>query len=152
MTHQRSGKSGLRRRRQSGLGLLDDRLKSRRLGNGEVGQNLAIDLDPGLGKTVDKSAVVEPKRPHGGVEALDPERPEGPLAALAVAVGVLVGLLDRLLGDADRVLATAEIAFRGLEDFLVLGVSGDTTLDASHGCSPGGLCRTAVGSAQARLA
>src|SRR5882672_4714073 len=120
-------------RRQGGLGLLDDRLEGRRLGNGEVGQDLAIDLDPGLGEAVDKSAVVEPKRPHRGIEALDPKRPEGALAALAVAVGVLVGLLDRLFGDADRVLATAEKAFRGLEDFLVLGVSGDTTFDAGHG-------------------
>src|SRR5215470_10091508 len=119
--------------RQGGFGLLDDGLKGRRLGNGEVRQDLAIDHEPGLAEAVDKSAVIEPKRPHRGVEALNPERPEGALAALAVAIGVLVGLLDRLLGDADRVLATAEIAFRGLEDFLVLGVSGDTTLDAGHG-------------------
>src|SRR5689334_2776708 len=120
-------------RRQSGLGLFDDRLKGRRLVDGEVGQDLAIDHEPGLGEAVDKSAVVEPKRPHRGIEALDPERPEGALAAFAVAEGVLIGLLDRLLGNADRVLATAVIAFRGLEDFLVLGVSGDTTLDAGHG-------------------
>src|SRR5262245_23135918 len=129
----RSGKSDLSRRREGGFGLLDDRLKGRRLVDGEVGQDLAIDHEPGLGEAVDKSAVVEPKRPHRGIEALDPERPEGALPALAIAVGVLIGLLDRLLGDADRVLATAEIALRGLEYFLVLGVSGDTTLDAGHG-------------------
>src|SRR5215470_14907619 len=123
----------LRRRRQGGLGLLDDGLKGRRLGDGEVGQDLAIDHEPGLAQAVDKSAVVEPKRPHRGIEALNPERPEGALAALAVAVGVLVGLLDRLLGDADRVLAPPIKALGGLVDFLVLGVSGDTTLDAGHG-------------------
>ena len=68
------------------------------------------------------SAVVQAERPHRGVEALDPERAEGALAPLAVAEGVLLRLLDRLLGDADGVLAPAVIALGGLEDFLVLGV------------------------------
>ena len=68
------------------------------------------------------SAVGQAERAHRGVEALDPQRAEGALLPLAVAEGVLVGLLDRLLGDADGVLAAAVIALGGLVDFLVLGV------------------------------
>src|SRR5262249_27273958 len=129
------------RRRQRGLGLLHDRLERRRLGDGEVRQDLAIDRDAGLGEAVDESAVVEAKGPHRGVEALDPERPEGALAALAVAVGVLLRLLHRLLGNADGVPPPAVVAFGGLVDFLVLGVSGDATFDAGHDRSPCGLLK-----------
>ena len=77
---------------------------------------------PALASPSMNSAVVQAERPHRGVDALDPQRAEGALAPLAVAVGVLVGLLHRLLGDADGVLAAAVIALGGLEDLLVLGV------------------------------
>src|ERR1043166_2723251 len=125
--------------RERGLGLTDDGFERRRLANGEVGQHLAIDRDPGLAEAVDKSTVGEPERSHRGIEALDPQRAEGALFALAVAIGVLVGALDRLLGDADGVLAPAVVALRGLADFLVAGVGGDAALDPSHGRSPSGL-------------
>src|SRR5581483_743904 len=104
-------------RRQRGLGLFHDRLERRRLADGEVGEHFAIDQ-------------------YAGLEPLDPQRAEGALAPLAVTEGVLAGLLHRLLGDADRVLAAAVIALGGLENFLVLGVRGDTTFDAGHERSP----------------
>ena len=88
---------------------------------------------PALRQAVDKSAVGEAVLAHGRVDALDPERAEGALLALAVAIGVLHRLLDRLLGDADRILAAAVIALGLLQDFLVLGVGGDAALDACHG-------------------
>src|SRR5262249_14943341 len=89
-------------RRQRGLGLLDDRLEGRWLADREVGQNLAVDRDPGFAEAVDKSAVGEAEAAHRRVEALNPKGAERALAPLAVAEGVLVRLLDRLLGDADR--------------------------------------------------
>src|ERR1041384_4618693 len=98
---------------QRGLGLLDDRLEGSRLADREIGQHLAVDRDAGFGEPVDKAAVGDTKGPHRGVEALDPERAERALAPLAVAEGVLVRLLDRLLGDADGVLAPAGIALGG---------------------------------------
>ena len=119
-------------RRQRALGLLDDRLERRRLGDGKIGQHLAVDQNPGLVEPGDKPAIVQAERAHRGVEALNPERPEGTLAPLAVAIGVLVGLLDRLLGDPNGVLAPAIKTFGGFEDFLVLGVSCDAALDACH--------------------
>src|SRR5215831_13328105 len=118
------------------LGLFHDRRKRGGLADREIGQHLAIDQQAGLAEPGDEAAVVEAEGPHRGVETLDPQRPEGALAALAVAVGVLVGLLHRLLGDADGVLAPAVIALGGLENLLVLGVAGDAALDACHGGSP----------------
>src|SRR6476660_3057488 len=123
-------------RRQRGLGFFHDRLKRRRLANGEVGQNLPVDRHAGLGQSGDKPAVVESERPHRGVQPLDPQRTECALAPFAVAEGVLVRLLDGLLGDADRVLAPAIVAFGGFQDLFMFGVRRDTTLDAGHGSSP----------------
>src|SRR5262249_9658429 len=102
----------------------------------QVGQDLAVDLDPGLAETVDKSAVGEAVLAHRGVDALDPEGAEGALLALAVAVGVLHRLLDRLLGDPDRVLAPAVVALGGFQHLLVLGMGGDAALYACHGFTP----------------
>ena len=123
-------------RRDRDLGLLDNGRKGRRLVDRQIGQHFAVDQKAGLGEPIDEPAVVQPERPHGRIEALDPQRPEGALATLAVAVGVLVRLLHRLLGDADGVLAPAVIALGGLEDFLVLGVRSDATFDASDDRSP----------------
>src|SRR6266849_6786676 len=123
-------------RRDRGLGLLDDRRKSHGLGDCKIGQHLAIDQKPGFVEAVDEPAVGQAEGAHRRIEALNPERPERALAALAVAVGVLVRLLHGLLGDADGVLAPAVIALGGLEDFLVLGVRGNAALDACHGGSP----------------
>src|ERR1700729_3806906 len=125
-------RDGAALRRQRGLGLFGDRVERRRLVDGEIRQHLAVDRDARLGKAVDKPAVGHSERPHGGIEALDPQRAEGALLALAVAEGVLPGLLDSGLGGADGVLAAAVKALGGLVDFLVLGVRGHTAFDARH--------------------
>src|SRR5438552_4023224 len=81
---------------------------------------------------MDELAVGQPLGAHRGVDALDPQGAEAALLHLAVAVGVLPGLLDCLAGDADRVLAAAVIALRLLEYALVLGAGGYTPFDACH--------------------
>src|SRR6185369_6906935 len=68
----------------------------------------------------------------GGVDPLDPQSAEVPLLHLAVAVGILPGLLDRLAGDADGVLAPAVIALGLVEQALVLGPGGHTPFDSCH--------------------
>src|SRR5437667_2388554 len=123
-------------RRQRGLGLLGDRLERRRLVDGEIRQHLAVHRDARLRQAVDKDAVGHAERAHSGVQTLDPERAEGALLALAVAEGILAGLLDRGLGGADSVLAAAAETLGGLVDFLVPGVRGHTAFDARHDCYP----------------
>src|ERR687893_2729980 len=105
--------------RQGGLGALHIGGESRRLVDGQLGQNLAIDLDPSLAETVDKSGIGHVMHPDSGVEALDPESAEGALLVATVARRILHALLDRLLGDADGVLAAAVEAFGGLQNLLV---------------------------------
>src|SRR6476619_4139705 len=115
------------------FGLLDNGRKGRRLVDRQIGQYFAVDQKAGLGEPVDEPAVVQAERPNRRVEPLDPQGPEGALATRAVAVGVLVGLLYRLLGDADGVLAPAVIALGGIEDFLVPGVHDATAFEACYG-------------------
>src|SRR5437868_3196825 len=117
-------------RRECSLGFFSDRLERRRLGDGEIRQHLAVHRDARLRQAVDKDAVGHAERTHRGVDALDPQRAEGALLALAVAEGILPGLVDRGLGGADGVLAAAGKALGGLVDFLVLGVRGHTAFDA----------------------
>src|SRR6476619_4276470 len=130
----------LRRFWQRGLGLFDDDLEGRRLHDRELRHHLAVDGDAGLSESVDEFRVVQPERPHRGIDALDPERAEAALLVLAVAVGVLHRLFHRLLGDADGVAATAVVALGRLVDLLVLGVRSDAAFAASHGGSPEMLC------------
>src|SRR4029079_3489998 len=118
--------------RQGCLGLLDDGLEARRFRDLQLRQHLAVDGDVGLGERVDELRIIQPERPHCGVDALNPERAERPLLVLAVAVGVLHRLFHRLLGDADGVAAPAVVALGRLVDLLVLGVRGDAAFDASH--------------------
>src|ERR1700694_1855699 len=122
--------------RQRGLGLFSDRLERRRLVDGEIRQHLAVDRDARPGKAVDKDAVGHAERTHRRVQALNPERAKRALLALAVAEGVLRGLLHRGLGGADGVLAAAAKTLGELVDFLVLGVRGHTAFDARHDGSP----------------
>src|SRR5947207_15106464 len=94
-------------RRERGLGLLGDRLERHRLGDGEIRQHLAVHRDARLREAVDKDAVGHAERAHRGIDALDPERAEGALLALAVAEGILSGLLDSGFRRANGVLAAA---------------------------------------------
>src|ERR1700761_704813 len=100
-----------RSRGQRGLRLTDNRLERNRLVDREIREHLAVDLDAGLVEAGDKTAVIEAERPHRRVNALDPQGAERALLTLAVAEGILVGLLHRLLGDPDGVLTPAIEAF-----------------------------------------
>src|SRR5882757_2922659 len=110
----------LRRLLDLGGGLVAERLEAGRVLDGEVGEHLAVYSDAREVQAVDKSAVGQSVLAHGGVDALNPERAEGALLAFAVAVAILHGLLDRLLGDADRILAPAVVALGLLQHLPVL--------------------------------
>src|SRR5439155_23678850 len=115
---------------QRALRLGDDGAERLGLMHRDVGEHLAVERDAGEVQRVDELAIGQPFRADRGVDALDPQSPEAPLFHLAVAVGMLPGLLDRLAGDSDRVLAPAIIALRLIQDALVLGAGGYTSFDA----------------------
>src|ERR1700744_2886983 len=106
-----SGADQLRRLTASGgerrLGLLGDRLERRRLVDREIREHLAVDHDARFGQAVDEHAVGHAERADSRIQALNPQRAEGALLALAIAEGILRGLFDRRFGGADGVLAAA---------------------------------------------
>src|SRR6476646_7346778 len=114
------------------LRLGDDGAERLGLVHRDVREHLAVEGDAGEVQRVDELAVGQTFRADRGVDSLDPQSPEAPLLHLAVAIGVLAGLLDGLPGDADRVLATAVIALRLFQDPLVLCAGGNTPFDACH--------------------
>src|SRR5918992_1975994 len=65
--------------------------------HGDVGQHLAVELDPRAAQAVHELAIGHALPPRGGVDANDPQLAEVALAIAAVAVGVGVGLEQRLL-------------------------------------------------------
>ena len=115
------------------LRLRDDRAERFRFVHCDVGQDLPVEVDVRKLERVDELTVGQAFRSDGGVDALDPQGAEAPLLNLAIAIGVLPGLFDGLAGDTDRVLATAVIALRRLQDPLVLCAGGNTPFDACHG-------------------
>jgi hypothetical protein len=71
----------------------------------DVGQDLPVEVDVRELQRMDELAVGQPLGADGRVDPLDPQSPEAPLLHLAVAIGILPGLLDGLAGDANGVLA-----------------------------------------------
>ncbi len=87
--------------RERGLRLGDDGAKRFGLVHGEIGENLAVHLDASQREAVDETRIGHGfiDRANTGIDALDPQGAEVPLANLAVAGRILVGLVDGLLGN-----------------------------------------------------
>src|SRR5260221_2102260 len=117
---------------QRALRLGDDRGKRLALVHRDVGEHFAVETDAGEVQRVDELAVGEALGADRGVDPLDPQSAEAALLHLAVAVGILPSLLDRLAGYPDRVLAAAVIALRLIQDPFVLGAAGYAAFDACH--------------------
>src|SRR5690349_23402419 len=100
--------------------------------HGDVGQHLAVELDPGQLEAVDEGAVVHAVLARGGVDAGDPQAAEVALAVAAVAVGVGIGLHDRFLGALVVRVRLAAEALGALERRAALLARVDRALDAGH--------------------
>src|SRR5207253_8828615 len=94
--------------------------------------DLAVDLDAGLAEPVHQAAVGQLVLSRGGVDPCDPEAPEVRLAAAAIAVGVLLGALDRLLRRLPQLGAPAKVALGELHDLVLALQARDVALDAGH--------------------
>src|SRR5690625_3571038 len=119
--------------------------------HGDVRQHLAVQGDAGLGEAVHEAAVAHAVDPGRGVDAGDPQRAEIALLLLAVDVGVLLGLDDRLVGNAEHLAARVVVTLGLAQDLLVAATCGDATLDSCHGsallrdtaaCGQGDRCQT----------
>src|SRR5262249_40624844 len=119
--------------------LVAEALERFRLVHGGVGHHLAVKLDAGLGEPGDEARIGQGMQTHRRIDALDPERAIIALLLLAPDIGELPGALDCGIRRAERVLATAVIALRLLQDFLVTRMRGHATFYASHCSTPSNL-------------
>jgi hypothetical protein len=122
--------AGVRRlgwRRPSFRGLLwlgDQGLDGGFIGDGEVGEDFAVDLDAGGLEAFHKSAVGQAVGAGGGVDALDPQVAEGALADLAVTVVIGQGLPNGVFGVAE-VFGTQGLRMKKSEDLeSEIGIKG----------------------------
>src|ERR687888_2489604 len=100
--------------------------------DGDVCEYLAVQLDPGEGEAVHQLRVAHPVLTCRGVDARDPQAPEVALPVAPVAVGVGVGLHDRLLGPLVVRAGLAAEALRALEGRAALLAGADGALDPRH--------------------
>src|SRR5919199_6453882 len=85
---------------------------------------------------MDELGVRKPVLAGAGVDPLDPERPEVPLALLAPDVGVDPTLPDLLLGPLVRALLHPPVTLGLREDFPALFAGMDATCRAGHLAHP----------------
>src|SRR5690606_19299061 len=125
--------AGTRLRCERALRLLGQRGKPGRVVHGDVRQHLAVQGDARLAQAVHETAVAQAVDAGRGVDAGDPQRAEIALLLLAVDVGVLLGLDDGLVGNAEHLAARVVITLGLAQDLLVTAACGDATLDSCHG-------------------
>src|SRR6188472_614181 len=101
---------------ERGLRALGDGRERLRIAHGDVGERLAIELDPGLLHACHEPVVREVVLARRRVDADDPQRAERPLAILAIAVCVDERVLDLLLREAVARLLAPVVALRLIEN------------------------------------
>src|SRR3954447_5554251 len=97
--------------------------------HGDVGQNLAVQLDSGQLEPVHELRVAHAVELGGSVDAGDPQATEVALAVAAVAVGVRLRLDEGFLRPLVVVVGLAAVSLRPLEDFAPLLARVDGALD-----------------------
>src|SRR5690242_20659561 len=123
-------------RRQCLLRDLDERGERGGVVHGQLGQDLAVDLDVRGLQTLDEAVVRDAVGAGSGVDALDPQLTEVALALLAVVVVVDQRVGDLLLGLAVQARTLTAVAGGLLEDRPALLVGVDCPLDACHFLTP----------------
>ena len=112
--------------------MFNDARKSIRLANGEIDQDLPVQIDASQLQAVDEHRIGHAVQTHTGVDPLDPKRPEIALLIAPIPIRILLGLLDSLDGDPEDILPTAVITIGFVDDFLMTGVRGDAPFDACN--------------------
>jgi hypothetical protein len=93
-----------------GLGLFDDAAKPSRVGDSQLGKDLAVDADLGLLHAVYQAAIGQSVVTGGSVYPGDPESPEITLANAAITKGIAKGAVYGFSCAPEQFAAGATIA------------------------------------------
>jgi hypothetical protein len=117
---------------QTGLGLVDNGHKCRLIGDGQIGQHFAVNLDSGNFQTLHQPTVGNVICPCRRIDASYPKAPENALLGFPISVGILASLCDGLFCNTKDTAAGSAVTFRLLKDFLVTGAGGYATFYSWH--------------------
>src|SRR5690606_23699604 len=115
---------------------VDDGLEPARIVEGEVREDLAIELDAGLLHGGDELAVAHAVRAGRGVDARDPQGAVVALLGAAVGVGVRPGVAQLLHGGGEGVSTREVVTPRVLQDAIATTAGLEAPLCARHLLAP----------------
>ena len=119
--------------RQAGARLFHQGLEGLGLAHRKIGQDLAVDGDTGLRQAMHEFGIGQVMGTDGGVDTLNPQRPEIALARAPVAISILQALFDALNGDAKIRMPPSAIAAGAGQNFFVAGMGSDAPFDSCYG-------------------
>src|SRR5690606_38026459 len=117
---------------QGCFGFLNNGSKCLLLVHGQIGQNLTVDFNIRLLQTSNQTAVRQAVGTGASVDTGNPQCAEGTLTVTTVAVSVLTGLDNRLLGYAENATARSVVTFGLLENLLGTTTCDHATFYTSH--------------------
>ena len=117
---------------QRGLGDLDELSESVGIGDGHVGENLAVELDAGLLEAVHEHGVRQAVDAGCSIDTGDPETTDVALLVATVAVLVLERVLDLLFSSTIGTRLRAIVAFCTAEDDTTLFMGGNCALNTRN--------------------
>src|SRR6478672_7492477 len=125
---------------QGGLGGRDERVERGDVVDGQVGEDLAVDLDARQVQALDEAVVGQALGASRSVDALDPQLAEVALVLAPVVVAVDQRVGDLLLRLAVEARALAPVTAGALEDYPALLLGVHCPLDACHCVTPSNPC------------
>src|SRR5579875_99496 len=121
---------------QSGLSDVDQLTEGFGIAHREIGQNLAVNLDTGVGEPVDELVVGQAVGARAGIDASDPKAPHVPLPRPAIAILILKRAHDRFVGALYQPPPGSAEPLSAVENLIMAAVSCYATLDANHASLP----------------
>src|ERR1041385_8642653 len=101
-----------------GLGELGNAAECGRVGDSDVGENLAVQLHPGLLEAADQLAIREAREARPGIDPRNPQRAELAPPHAAVSIGEGEAALDGLPRHAVELAPPSDVPFASFMIFL----------------------------------
>ena len=105
--------------------LVNDSFESSGVVEGEVCEDLAVDLDAALVDEAHELAVREVLEASSSVDTLDPESAEVALFVFAVAIGVSETFFPGVFGDGPHIATATEVTASEFENFFTTSARSD---------------------------
>src|SRR5690606_15916920 len=121
---------------QASLCFFDKRSKRRFFVDGLYVLNLTVAFSVSLNHAGNQTAVGQTILTGTSVDTGNPQSTELTLALLAVTVGILTSLDDRLLGNPEHTRTCTVVTFGEFQNLLVTLARHYTTLNTSHSLDP----------------